>query len=226
MTAAAQRRPVAFASAGSPADADGDYPQRCLYEVWEELTARGFVMDEPLADGSCQCFITNLRTAQCEMDLLVSGALVWEYMPLAGTPRPDQAACLVLALLSGTSPASRSLLPASCRGLAPGEAAGRALAACGMAVRLVDVGYDHDEVSTEVEVANPSEPGRGHVRISDHGNIRWECLFAPPAGPAGGLAPLDVAQAIATALAGHRAARQDHALHSGLVRKMPDPRAM
>src|SRR5215469_5628373 len=109
MTAAAQRRPVASACAGSPAAADGEYRERCLYEVWDELTARGFVMDQPLADGSCQCFITNLRTAQCEMDLLVSGALVWEYIPLAGTGRPEEAACLVLALLSGTSPASRSL---------------------------------------------------------------------------------------------------------------------
>lgn len=110
MTGAAHRCPVTFAPAGRPADADagGDYLERCLYQVWEELTARGFVMDEPLAGGSCQCFITNLRTAQCEMDLLVSGALVWEYMPLAGTGRPDQAACLVLALLSGTSPASRN----------------------------------------------------------------------------------------------------------------------
>ncbi len=216
---------MTFAPAGSPADPGGDYLERCLHQVREELTARGFVMDEPLAGGTCQCFITNLRAAQCEIDLLFSGALVWEYMPLGGTGRPDQAACLVLALLSGTSPASRSLLPAPCPGLPLDEAAGQALVACGMAVRLVDVRYDHNDVRAEVEVTNPAEPGRGHVRISDHGTIRWECLFTRPGGVAGGLAPVDVAQAIAPALAGHRAAEQDRAQHSGPARTMPDPQA-
>src|SRR5260370_26695423 len=89
--------------ASEPAEADGDYPERCLHEVWEELTARGFVIDEPVAGGTCQCLFKNLRSAQCEIDLLVTGALVWVYMPLAGTS-PDQAARLILALLSGTSP--------------------------------------------------------------------------------------------------------------------------
>jgi len=71
------------------------------------------------------------------------------------------------------------------------------LAACGMAVRLVDVRYD--EVRTEAMVTNPAEPARGHVWISDEGTIRRECLFASPGSTVGGLAPLDIAQAIATA---------------------------
>jgi hypothetical protein len=78
------------------------------------------------------------------------------------------------------------------------------LATCGMAVRLVDVRYD--EVHVEAMVTSPAEPARGHVRISDEGTIRWECLFASPGSAAGGLAPLDIAQAIATALAEYRIA--------------------
>ena len=52
----------------------------------------------------------------------------------------------------------------------------------------------------------PGEPARGHVRISDEGSIRWECLFASPGSAVGGLAPLDIAQAVATALAEYRIA--------------------
>ena len=171
------------APASEPAVAKADYPERRLHEVWVQLTARGFIIDEPVTHGTCQCFFRNLRSAQCEMDLMVTGALVWEYMPLGGTS-PDQAARLVLALLSGTSPAGRGLPPARYPGLALKEAAGRMLAACGMAVRLVDVRYD--EVRAEAMVINPGEPARGHVRISDEGTIRWECLFASPGSAVGG----------------------------------------
>lgn len=65
---------------------------------------------------------------------------------------------------------------------------------------LVDVRYD--EVCTEAMVTSPAEPARGHVRISDEGAIRWECLFTSPGSAVGGLPPLGIAQAIATALAG------------------------
>ena len=119
-----------------------------------------------LAGGSCQCFIRNLRTAQCEMDLLVSGALVWGYLPWRILPRPGQAAWLVLALLSGISPCSGSLPQCGTRaGRSRKRRAGCWPPADG--VRLVDVRYDHDDVRAEAEVTNPAEPGRGHVRISE-----------------------------------------------------------
>jgi hypothetical protein len=203
---------MARALAGEATGARGDYPERWLHEVWVQLTTRGFIIDEPVTHGTCQCFFKNLRSAQCEMDLLVTGALVWEYKPLNGTS-PDQAARLVLALLHGTSPAGCGLPPARYPGLALKEAAGRMLATCGMAVRLVDVRYD--EVHVEAMVTSPAEPARGHVRISDEGTIRWECLSASPGSAAGGLAPLDIAQAIATALAEYRIAGQAEAGDTG-----------
>jgi hypothetical protein len=174
--------------ADEPVEADADYPERCLHGVWEELTALGFVIDEPVAGDACQCFFKNLRSAQCEMDLLVTRALVWEYIPLAGTS-PGQAARLVLALLSGITPPARSLPPARYPGLALKDVVGRVLAACGMAVRLADVYYDYDDACTEAVVTNPAEPARGHVRVSDEGNIRWECSSPAPADPSAGLPP-------------------------------------
>jgi len=169
------------------------------------------VIDEPKAGRCCQCFIKNLRNACCEMDLLVTGALVGVYTPLAGIS-PHQAAHLVLALLS-TGPVPGSPPPARPPGLALNDAAGQMLAACGMAARPADIRYDLDKVHTEVMVTNPAGHARGHARISDEGIIRWECPLAAPGSPLGGLAPPRIAQAIAAALdpyrpaAGHGQAR-------------------
>ncbi len=181
-----------------------EYPERCLHEVWHELTARGFVIDEP--GLPCQCFIHNLRDAQCEMDLLVTGALVWVYVPLAGTC-PEQTARLVLALLSDV-PASGSPPPARYSGLPLMDAAGQMLADAGMTARPAEIRYDVDEVHTEVVVTNPAGQARGQVRISETGSIHWECFFASPGNPADGLPPRDVAQAITAALAEYRTGGQ------------------
>ena len=62
--------------------AGADYAQLCLYRVWQELTVRGFAVDEPVRHGTCQCFFGGLRGAWCEMDLLRCGALVWESIPI------------------------------------------------------------------------------------------------------------------------------------------------
>lgn len=185
-----------------------EYPERCLHELWEELTARGFVIDEP-GISSCQCFTHNLRDAQCEMDLLVTGALVWVYMPLAGTC-PEQTARLVLPLLS-RGPASDRLPPVRHPGLPLMEAAGQILTDAGMNARPADIRYDVDEVHTEVVVTNPADQARGQVRISEIGSIHWECFFASPGSSAGGLPPSGVAQAMAAALAEYRTGGQGDA---------------
>jgi hypothetical protein len=174
-------------------------PGRWLHEVWEQLTARGFVIDEPADPVTWHRFFRNLRGAQCEMDLMVTGALVWEYLP-QGATSPRQAARLVLALLRGTGPSGFGLPPGRYPGLPLAGAAGRMLAACGMTVALADVRYG-DDVCAEVMVTSPAEPARGHVRISDEGTVRWECWA--PGSVGGGLAAPGIARAIATALAGH-----------------------
>jgi len=168
-----------------------------LQEVWERLTARGFVIGEPGA--SCLCFFGSLRNAHAEIDLMNTGAFVWVHMPLAATS-PLQAARRVLALLR-TGQATASLPPARTSGLPLKDAAAQILAAAGMAARPVHAEYDPGEVCTEVMVTNPAAPARGHARISGEGTIRWECPFTTPGSPASGLTPHHAAGAITAALA-------------------------
>lgn len=78
---------------------------------------------------------------------------------------------------------------------------GRALAGNGMTVR-VQVSYQDDisyEIYAEIVVTNPAKAGHGKVRVADYASIQWECSLAGP----GGLRPGDIAQTIASALAGH-----------------------
>jgi hypothetical protein len=175
--------------------------ERCLHEVWEGLTARGFTVDEP-DEISSQCFYEHLGGAYCEMDLLVTGALVWVYEPRW---RPDfgpgHAACMVLALLTGTGRPAPEMPPAG-PGLALKDAAARMLGGCGLVTEPVDIYYGPGEASAQVMVTNLASPQRGNVRVSDEGIVQWECCLDAPGGPPWGLAPLDVAAAIAAALTG------------------------
>jgi hypothetical protein len=84
----------------SPAAGDTDAPERCLREVWRELTRRGLVMDRPRA-GTCTCCTHGLRRAQRSLDLLAGGAMVWEFIPVGGTVIPGQVARMVWALPGG-----------------------------------------------------------------------------------------------------------------------------
>jgi hypothetical protein len=193
---------------GGPAGPAGDEAEGCLHAVAGELTARGFVVSGLVRGNACQCEITGIGGAQCEMDLMGTGALVWEYIPLPGALTPEEAVRMVLALHGVISLPSGGVPAARYPGVALKGAVGRALAACGMAVRLVVVHRDdvNYEIYADVEVTSPAEPSRGNVRVSDEGEIRWECSFATLASPAGGLVPRDIAQTIATALADYRTA--------------------
>jgi hypothetical protein len=201
----------------SPAG-DPDAAGRCLHEVWQELTRRGFAMDQPRAT-TCMCFIHGLRRAQCAMDLLAGGALVWEFIPLGGTVIPGRVAAMAAVLLGG-QPASvpRGLLrrylpgqpPAGPAGVTVREVAGQVLARRGLAEAQAETGGAGDAWPVTV-AASVAQPARGHVCIGDEGDLRWECSFAYPGGPARGLAPATIAQIIAAALAGQRDADHDAA---------------
>jgi hypothetical protein len=193
----------------SPAAADTGAPERCLQGVCQELTRRGFAMDQPRATTS-MWVIHGLRRAYSVVDLLTSGAMVWEFIPLAGTVIPGQVAAMVTALLDGTDPARSGQPPAERAGATMREVAGRVLAGRGLAVSQAQAGCADDAWPVSV-VTSPAQPTRGHVCIGDEGDLRWECSFAHPAGPAGGLAPATIARIIAAALAGHRSGVHDAA---------------
>lgn len=175
-------------------------------------------MDQPRA-GTHMCFIHGLRRAQCAMDLLAGGALVWEFIPLGGTVIPGRVAAMAAVLLGGhRARVRRGLLgrclpgqpPAGPVGVSVREVAGEVLAQRGLTVAQADAGGAGDAWPVTL-AASVTQPARGHVCIGDEGDVRWECSFAYPGGPAGGLAPATIAQIIADALAGHRDADHDAA---------------
>jgi hypothetical protein len=63
--------------------------------------------------------------------------------------------------------------------------AGRALAGQGMRVRLdvLDEDEQHFEVHAEITVTSPEHPGRGTVRITDDGLLRWHGQLRTPGHP-------------------------------------------
>ncbi len=197
---------AAWPQPAGPAAPAPDEAELCLHAVANELARRGFPVTGLVWGDTCQCEITGAAGGRCEMDLMGAGTLVWEYIPTAGALTPGEAARLALVLLGAAHP-GQEVAPVWYPGMALTGAAGRTLAACGMSVRLMvtrdDINY---EIDADVEVTNPAQPARGNVRISDKGEVRWECAFATPTAPTAGLAPRDIAHAIATALSGHTTA--------------------
>jgi hypothetical protein len=53
------------------------------------------------------------------------------------------------------------------------------------------------EVYSEVEVTNPAQPARGHVRVSDEPALRWGCHIADPARSVPGLSLTEITDTIA-----------------------------
>jgi hypothetical protein len=196
----------------SPAAGDTSAAERRLHEVWQELTGCGLVMDQPRAATS-MCAVHGLRRAHSAVDLLAGGAMVWEFIPLAGTVIPGQVARMVGALLGGTGPASPGQPPAGHVGAAMREVVGRVLTGRGLAVQQAYAGGAGDVWPVSV-VTSPPQPARGHVCIGDEGDLRWECSFTHPGRPADGLAPATIGRIIATALAAHRAGEHDAAGYS------------
>ena len=177
-----------------------------------------------MTHGTCQCFFGGLRGAQAEMDLLTSGALVWEYVAIPeGDITAQQAARLVLALLA-PGPVPATLPPAPDPDLPLKDAAAQMLAARGMMARPAAIRYPYPdpgrahEVHAEVVVRNLARRARGYARITGEGTIRWQCQLAAPGRPARGLAPPEIAQAIAAALDEYRTTGNDGIGDSGTGR--------
>jgi hypothetical protein len=58
------------------------------------------------------------------------------------------------------------------------------------------------EVYSEVEVTNPAQPARGHVRVSDEPALRWRCRIADPARGIPGIGLTEITDTIAGTLTG------------------------
>jgi len=186
--------------------APGSYPagedpgDALLCELRDELAGRGMVIDDP-AEGSPVAF-RDVPGAWCEIGLLKTGALVWTYLPEGRDLGPDQAARFALALLGGPGRPGPGAVLAADPGLPLNDAAGRVLAACGLAVHPAGIAYGDGEVHAGIMVTSPARQARGYLLFVGGTELRWECRFARPDSHDPGLSPSGIAQAIAAAVAG------------------------
>ncbi len=171
-----------------------------LLAIADDLTTSGFAAQSPIWDGSAYLKITNARGALCDLTITADGTLTWEYRSHQGSHiNAGQITRIVLDLLSpGTTPRAGAG-PAHRPGATLVSAAGRALAACGLRVtlKLIDQDHDYYETYAEIHITNPVDPARGTARITDDGDLTWQCHAR---GPAGGITPAEIADTINRAL--------------------------
>jgi hypothetical protein len=169
--------------------------------VRKELTARGFTINEPAPGEWGRCHL-HLTGAHAEIDLTGTGGLLLEFMPLPrGSVPVDATARLVLDLLAAPIP---SHLPTRyLAGFLHMKAAGWLLREAGLYLRLVtEHPLDYTDAYSYLEVTSPSQPERGHARVTDEGGtVLWRCHFTNPGSPVPGLDPAGIAATIAAVLA-------------------------
>jgi hypothetical protein len=147
--------------------------------VAEKLAARGYDVRRPDCDDGRCLTVTNAESASFELIVDDCGSVTLDYGPTSGRDtHPAVITELVLRVLGAddTEQGEHGTRPhpgASLKGVV-----GRALDARGMDIRLV-VYEDLFSylVDAEVVAANPARPDRGQVRVSDDGDITWECFY-------------------------------------------------
>ena len=185
-------------------DAEADAAAvRAMNVIADELLDHDLNIFNPEWDQAHFFKIENLKGALCEITISASGTVTWEYRLVRGYhASPAEVASMVLEMLGGSNTESPATLPGHHAGLTLRAAVGMTLRACGMQVRIVNVGQNETvlDVYTDVEVTNPARQDRGRVLVSDDGVIRWECRFSNPARDAEGIEPGEIARALARSL--------------------------
>jgi hypothetical protein len=169
-----------------------------LHDLRNELALRGIVMGNP-AEGVPVSF-REISGAWCEIGIL-DGTLAWTHLPQGRDHSPDHAIRPALALLGDLTLPRPDAAPATDPRLPPNDAAGRALAARGLAVHPARFDYGDGELHAGIFVTSPARPALGHLQIVEL-ELRWECRLACPGSPTQGLSLSRIAQALAAALAG------------------------
>ncbi len=154
-----------------------DNPGKAMRAVAEKLAARGFGVRSPDWEESRRLTITSAERARCELTVEDGGSVRWDYRPRTGRGTdPAEMTGLVLRVLGAAGagePRTRARPGVSLKGVV-----GRALAARGLKVGM-EVYEDPDfyDVGAEIVVINPARPERGQVRVSDDGDVTWECRY-------------------------------------------------
>jgi len=155
-----------------------DDPGKAMRAVAEKLAAHGFGVRSPEWEESRRLTITNAESARCELTVEDGGSVRWDYRPRGGRATdPAEMTALVTRVLgaidTGGEAGTRARPGVSLKGVVGGALDARGLKV-GMAVYEDPVFYD---VSAEIVVTNPARPERGQVRVSDDGDVTWECCY-------------------------------------------------
>ena len=177
--------------------------------IADTLTDSGFDVRSPAWEDSISLKVTNARSALCELTLNSDGRVTWDYCTYdGGRTSAEHMISIVLDLLSpawdeATTFRMSALPDVTLKGLV-----GRALVERGMHVTLSPQARDEQffEAYAEIASTNPAEPGRGIVRVADHGAICWACRLQQ-VGSSGGLSIDEIARTIAQALGRTQVAR-------------------
>ena len=181
-TGKSELMPDALDSKSRLAACDGR-PGQAMRVVAEKLADCGYDVRGPdCAEGRCLT-ITNAGCACCDLIVDDGGSVTWDYCPSTGRDTdPAVMTGLVLRVLGAEDTGRGELGTSAHPGLLLKGAVGRALDARGMAVRIAvyeDLfSYDAD---AEILVTNPARPERGQVRVTDDGDITWECFYSDAA---------------------------------------------
>lgn len=173
--------------------------------VAHALTSWGFGICIPAWEGAVNLKITSSRGALSELTISSTGHLTWDYHSFNG--RHASAAHLISVVLDLLDPdweddSVAVRLPVvpdlTLQGLIS-----RALIESGMRVthRQPESGQQFFGSFADIIVNNPAEPGRGTVRVADHGAICWEIQVRETAGGSGGFGINEIALTIGKALA-------------------------
>ena len=149
------------------------------------LTGSGFDVRSPAWEDAVNLKVTNARSALCELTISSDGHVTWDYTTFdGGRTSAEHIVSIVLDLLSPAWDDAISLRLSALPDLTLKGLAGRALVERGMDVSLSLPGRDEQffEAYAEIAITNPAEPGRGTVRVADHGAICWTCQVCEAAG--------------------------------------------
>jgi hypothetical protein len=145
--------------------------------VAEKLAARGFAVRFPEWEESRRLTITSAKGACCELTVEDDGSVRWDYRPRSGgSTAPAELTGQVLRVLGAADTGEPQ--PRARPGISLKGVVGRALTARGLTVGLEIYEDPHFyDVGAEIVVTNPAQPERGQVRVTDDGDVTWECCY-------------------------------------------------
>ncbi len=145
--------------------------------ITSRLTAHGFGVQGRQWGDITHLAITGAQQAWSCLTVADDGDLRWDYQPQPGPhTSPATLAAITLHLLGAAPAGHRPLDDGAYRTFTVKGAAGRLLQDHGLKVELLTCeDLESFDAVAEIAVTSPARPGRGRVRINDHGDLEWGC---------------------------------------------------